>query len=99
MTIDVTPIFENTTMQAYYNSENVLRGYDIRPCEGYVLHSKKRDYPEVDEETMMETGRIKKGYTDGLISVGFNYDFEVNPDEIYAELKADVISEDEKEVI
>lgn len=90
MTVDVTPVYENTTMQAYYNSENVLRGYDIRPCEGYVLHSSGLDFPEVDEETMTETGTILLGYTRGLVTVGYNYDFEANPRNIFAVLESEV---------
>ena len=84
MRVDVTPVYENTTMQAYYNSENVLRVYEISPCEGYVLHSKGLDFPEVDEETMTETGVILEGYTRLVTTVPYNYDFKANPKKICA---------------
>ena len=90
MRVDVTPVYENTTMQAYYNSENVLRVYEIRPCEGYVLHSKGLDFPEFDEETMTETGVILEGYTRSVSTVPYNYDFEANPKEIYAKLETEM---------
>lgn len=90
MTIDVTPIFENTTMQASYNSENVLRTYRISPCEGYVLHSSGLDFPEFDEETMTETGNTLLGYTRGVVTVPYNYDFEANPRNIFAVLETEV---------
>lgn len=84
MLVDVTPVYENTTMQASYNNENVLRTYRISPCEDYVLHSTSLDFPEVDEETMTETGVILKGYTRLVTTVPYNYDFEANPKKIYA---------------
>ena len=89
MTVDVTPVFENTTMQAYYNSSNVLRGYYISPCEGYVLHTSNYDTPVFDEEGN-ETGEIALGYTRGTISIGYNYNFETNPFNIYAVLESEV---------
>lgn len=93
MYVDVTPVFENTTMQEYYNSANVLRGYRIYPCEGYVLHTNSYDTPVIDEETMEETGEILLGYTRGDIMVGYNYNFETNPFEIYAVLESEVPAE------
>lgn len=90
MLVDVTPVYENTTMQAYYNNENVLRAYYISPCEGYVLHSTSLDFPEFDEETMTETGVILEGYTRSVSTVPYNYDFEANPKQIYAKLESEV---------
>ena len=82
--ISVTPIYENTTMEAYYNSSNVLRSYYIAPVEGYALHASRYDFEEFDEETGEPTGNIIEGFTTYSITVGFNYDFETNPENIYA---------------
>ena len=87
MRVEVTPYFENTTQQAFYINENQLRAYYITPMEGYVLHDKALDMPEYFEGTTEETGNIILGYTTGTISVGYNYNFEENPREIYAVLR------------
>lgn len=93
--VDVTPVYENTTMKAYYNSSNVLRAYYIAPIEGYVLHYKELDQPELDEN-LNETGNILKGYIPypSSMTVGYNYDFEANPREIYA-VPADTVPENQ----
>lgn len=85
-TIPVTPVYENTTMEAYYNSSNVLRSYYITPIEGYVLHSTGYDTEVFDEETGEPTGEIIPGYIPypAYVSVGYNYDFDANPRQIYA---------------
>jgi hypothetical protein len=88
--VTVEPYFENTTMQAYYNSANVLTAYRISPCDGYVLHEISLDTPVYDEETGEETGEIILGYTTATISAGYNYDFEANPRQIYAVLESSV---------
>lgn len=90
MLVDVTPYFENTTQQAYYNNANVLLSYYIRPIGGYVLHSNTLDEAVVDPETFEETGEVILGYTAGIVSVGFNYDFEENSRGIYAKLRSEV---------
>ena len=84
--IDVTPIYENTTMQAYYNSENVLKSYYISPIEGYVLHVNSYDTEVIDEETGEPTGEIILGYIPypAFTSVWHTYDFVTNPFNIYA---------------
>ena len=82
--VDVEPYFENTIMQESYNDANVLRGYRIAPAEGYVLHSNTLDTPVFDEVTGEETGETILGYRRGWMQVGYNYDFDVNPFEIYA---------------
>ena len=90
MLVDVTPYFENTTMQASYNSSNVLIGYRVNPCEGYVLHSTSFDEPVIDEETGEETGEVILGFIDSYVGLTRNYNFETNPLEIYAVLKSEV---------
>jgi hypothetical protein len=89
MLIDTTPIFENTTMQASYNSSNELIGYRVSPCEGYVLHTSSYDEPVIDKETGEETGEVILGYIDSYVMLTHNYDFETNPLNIYAVLKSE----------
>lgn len=90
MLVDVTPYFENTTMQASYNSSNVLIGYCVYPCEGYVLHSASYDEPVIDEETGLETGEVILGYIDSYVGLNRMYNFETNPLNIYAVLRSEV---------
>jgi hypothetical protein len=82
--VPMTPYFENTTQEAYYNNDNELRSYFIEAVEGYVLHDNRFDERVVDPETGEETGEIILGYASGSISVGYNYDFAANPRQIYA---------------
>ena len=90
MLVDVTPVFENTTMQASYSNSNVLIGYFVYPCEGYVLHSSSFDDPVIDDETGLETGEVILGYIDSFVGVTRNYDFQANPLNIYAVLESEV---------
>lgn len=94
--IPVTPIYENTTMKAYYNSSNVLRSYFIAPIEGYVLHDNSYDSEVIDPETLEPTGEILKGYIPypASVTVGYNYDFTANQREIYA-VPADTVPENQ----
>lgn len=88
--VPVTPYFENTTQEAFYDNANNLRSYVIEAVDGYVLHDKTCDVEVIDEVTLMPTGEIRLGYASGSISVGYNYDFEVNSREIYAVLRSEV---------
>lgn len=94
--IDVTPIIENTRMQAYYNSSNVLRTYYIYPNEGYVLHDTQYDQPVIDMETFEPTGEIMLGYIPypSFVTVGHSYDFEANPRQLYC-VPADTVPENQ----
>lgn len=94
--IPVTPVYENTTMEAFYNNENVLRSYYIAPIEGYLLHDTQYDFDVYDDETGEPTGEVKKGYIPypASVTVGYNYNFEANPREIYA-VPADTIPADQ----
>lgn len=74
---------ENTVMKERYNDKGELINYVISPEEGYKLHEKSRDEILLDENGN-ETGEIKKGYTEGIVTVLANYDFKENPREIYA---------------
>lgn len=83
--IPVTPVIENTTMQAYYDSSNVLKAFYIYPVEGYVLHDTQYDQPIFDEETGEDTGEIMRGYIPypAGVSVWHTYDFTANPRQLY----------------
>lgn len=94
--IDVTPVYENTTMRAFYNNQNVLRSYFIAPIEGYLLHDALLDFPARDEETGEDTDEILKGYIPypASLTVMYNYDFAANPRQIYA-VPADTVPENQ----
>lgn len=73
----VTPsLVPNTTMRKYINTEGDFVAYRIKPIEGYLLHDKNLDFPEVNWEEQMETGVILEGYSAAERSCGVNYDFE-----------------------
>jgi hypothetical protein len=80
---DIKPIIKNTIMQERVNENGDVVNYTILPCDGYKLHEKSRD-ENITDEYGNETGKIKKGYTSGLVTVLANYDFKENIREIYA---------------
>ena len=106
--INVTAVYENTTMQqSVINGVN--GGYKISPISGYVLHANNYDAeieePIIDEETGLqmtdeETGEplfeIVKvlGYTRGSATCAADYDFVANPREFYA-VPADSVPADQ----
>ena len=77
------PIIPNTDMKILL-IDGVETSYYITPKEGYMLHAKELDSPVFDEESMMETGEIRLGYTTGTKTCHIDYDFEKNPREFYA---------------
>lgn len=81
--IPVEAIIPNTRMEAYYNSDNVLRRYYIYPAEGYALHHKLYDEEVVDEETLEPTGEVIQRFTTAFTTVVADYDFVANPDELF----------------
>ena len=87
--VDIEAYYENIIMQAYYNDADELRFYKIEPENGYVLHTKNHDVPVFDDEGM-PTDEMVLGYTRGYVQVGYNYNFEANPDNIYAVLESEV---------
>lgn len=80
---DIETLIENTTMKGRYNNKGELINYVISPLEGYKLHEKSRD-EIVPDENGNETGDVKKGYTEGIVTMLANYNFIENPREIYA---------------
>lgn len=85
---DIETLIENTVMKERYNDNNELINYVISPIKGYMLHEKSRDEIIMDEYGN-ETG-IKLGYTNGIVTVLINYDFDSNPREIYAVIITDI---------
>ena len=80
----VEPKYLHTVQEAYYSdTTGELIGYRISPEDGYKLHDKERDVYIADPETG-EVIEDSKGFTSGILTVGWNYDFEANPREIYA---------------
>ena len=75
-----TILIENT--QTEYC--DVDKAYRITPNDGYVLHTKFYDVHVINEETLEETDKITKGFTDSYIVISSDYDFEANPYDIYA---------------
>ena len=91
--IDIESKYENTTMKEIRDNDDVLMGYDISPIEGYVLHNTTFDTYEYNPETEELVKLINRGYSPSSCSVKQDYDFDINPDEIYA-IKTDSIGED-----
>lgn len=81
--ISVEARIPNTRMEAYYNASNVLRKYYIYPIEGYALHDNAYDEPILDANDE-PTGEIKQMFTTAYTTVVANYDFNANPDNIFA---------------
>lgn len=74
------PIENAKVVKAFVNGEH--RRYEITPVYGYVLHNNVRDWTERNEETGEET--LYLGYSTSYASVPANYDFNENPNELYA---------------
>lgn len=86
--------YKNTVMREIVNNDGDLKGYDIAPVEGYVLHNKILDYYEYDPETKEDGDLIYRGYSSSSSSVPSDYDFNTNPSEIYA-IEPDKIGEND----
>lgn len=82
-TVPVEARFENTRMEAYYNASNVLKSYFIYPNEGYALHDNAYDEDVFDAEGNPTGEKIQK-FTTAYTTVWYTYDFEANPDNIFA---------------
>lgn len=73
----------NTVFEARTNESGEVVSYRIRPADGYKLHEISLDETVIDESGI-ETGEIKKGFTESYVTAGANYDFEKNEREIFA---------------
>jgi hypothetical protein len=65
----------NTTLQELFLN-GVLKGYEIKAANGYLLHDKDLDMPELDEN-FNETGNIIPWFTGHGTSVRLDYDYTV----------------------
>ena len=77
----IPTLIPNTTVEKMFR-DGVHRQYRIIPIDGYVLHNNVRDWKHIDPETGKET--FYCGYSTSCSSVPASYDFQENPNEIYA---------------
>lgn len=92
--IETQSRFKNTKMMEIQNNANETVAYDIAPLDGYALHNVSLDVYELDPENEYKYKFISRGYSIGSCSVGVDYDFDANPDEIYAK-KIDELDEND----
>ena len=78
----IEPLIGNTICEAREKDGEIV-SYRIRPKEGYKLHEVTLDEKVIDEESGIETGEVKKGFTTSYITAGADYDFLKNEREIY----------------
>ena len=69
----ITPPVPNTTLREYLR-DGELYSYVIAPTDGYLLHDKNLDIPELDDMGM-ETGNIILWFTGGTTNMRADYDF------------------------
>lgn len=83
--INVPSVVDNATMQAYYNSSNVLKSYYIYPNEGYAVHSTAYDTYARDPETDEDTDVILPGFIPypSFVGAEADYDFTVVVNDVY----------------
>lgn len=79
----IEPLIDNTICEAREKDGKIVSSR-IRPAEGYKLHEITLDESVFDEESGIETGEVKKGFTTSYITAGADYDFEKNDREIFA---------------
>ena len=77
-------LIPNTDFEARMDENGRVMSYRIYPQKWYKLHEITLDEAIVDEESLKETGEIKKGFTTSYVTAGAEYDFEKNEREIYA---------------
>lgn len=80
----IEALIPNTVFETRTDENGKIISYRISPQEGYKLHEITLDEAVVDEESLKETGEIKKGFTTSYVTAGAEYDFEKNEREIYA---------------
>lgn len=81
---EIEALIENTKFEARVDKNGNIISYRISPMEGYKLHEITLDEEIMDKETLLPTGKIKKGYTRSFVTAGANYDFKKNERDIYA---------------
>ena len=80
---NIEPLVNNTICEAR-EIEGKVMSYRISPTDGYKLHEITLDEIVVNDETGIETGEVRKGFTTSYITAGADYDFVKNEREIYA---------------
>lgn len=75
-----SPVANATTKKML--SDGVHRTYNITANNGYVLHDKELDNFKLDEDGNL-TDEVIPGYTRGMTSCRWDYDFTANPREFY----------------
>lgn len=78
----ITSPVPNTTLREYLR-DGELYSYVIAPTEGYLLHDKDLDVPEIDED-FVETGNITPWFTGGTTNMRADYDFTTTTQGEYA---------------
>lgn len=81
-------LFPNTTATERYSGERFI-GWHVSANPGYVMHEITHDQPVVDDEGNF-TDEVILGYTRAAVFVQYNYDFENNPRQIYAQLESEI---------
>lgn len=85
---NVNPSFiDNTTMQKMYIND-VHKVYRITPVDGYVLHDNRLDTDIGIDGNIIDPPIA--GYTPATVTVAADYDFVVNPNNIYAVLRSTI---------
>ena len=77
-------LIEHTTMERIL-FDGVHQNYKITPDKGYKIHVKGRDDDSEDPVTGVKNHKL--GYTEGVVTCPASYNFEENPQELYAVLK------------
>ena len=77
-------LLPNTTAEEVTGSTGRFLGWYVSAEPGYVMHEITHD------EEGTPTGEKILGYTRAPVFVQYNYDFENNPREIYAQLESEI---------
>lgn len=85
MYIQTEPLIENTICEVRVEDDTIV-SYKMSPAEGYKLHEITLDAPKTDSEGNEIAGEIILGYTKSYITIGPNYDFDINERQIYTEI-------------
>lgn len=81
-----SPVANATVKKGFVNG--VHKTYEIQANSGYVLHDKECDGHDLDRETMEMIPFA--GFTRGICSERYDYDWDANPREFYCVLESDV---------
>lgn len=64
--------------------DGVHKQYEVQAISGYVLHDRELDFSPGIDDTTGEMLPDIEGFTPGLVSCRYDYDFTANPREFYA---------------